>query len=354
MKKMIVSWLKHKAERSAQARAQYWFARLQSGTLSEQERLSFEQWLAKSMINQRAFVEVDAAWHASHALACKAKPKAYTAAPKAFWLKDVFGTHWTAGWAGPIAATIVVAVALLSQLEQDSQVFSSTDTALSITLEDGSQLTLQPQSQLEVAFSRSKRGLKLVGGEVFFDVARDVNRPFMVDTPKGTVTVLGTQFAVSLLAAQKSSAPAANAEAVLPKIQVTVIEGRVAVTAQHQWLSMNEPSSIELTANQQLDFASLDTGHMPSNVNAKALLAWRQERLVYRGEKLSTVLEDLSEYFGRPISLAVSDNQKSTALLQEDIIAVIKLSSAEAAAQALANSLGLQLKLQSDGAITLY
>lgn len=350
---MIASWLKHKAERSAQARALHWFTRLQSPDLCEKERAMFECWLAKSVVNQRAFIQIEAAWQESGALAFAVKPQPNTTRSKSDWLK-LLGGNGSAAWLGSAAAVMVVVVVIVTQIGPQPQVFTTEQAPLEVTLEDGSQLTLQPNSRLEVSFSSRERDLELVRGEVFFDVAKDATRPFIIATPKGTVTVLGTKFAVSLFAAKGALADASSTDLAQPKVQVTVIEGRVAVEPQKRWLSLGPLAKVELTANQQLDFASAAKGYMPDRVNAKALLAWRQERLVYQGELLSAVLDDLSQYFDRSISLDLSDPQQFGALLQEEITAVIKLGSAEQAAQVLADSLGLELRVQANGNLVLH
>lgn len=66
-----------------------------------------------------------------------------------------------------------------------------------ITLADGSIVTLRAHSKLfEVAGNDMERTYKM-DGEAFFDVSHDPSRPFSVSSDDGTVTVLGTRFDVS-------------------------------------------------------------------------------------------------------------------------------------------------------------
>lgn len=67
------------------------------------------------------------------------------------------------------------------------------------TLDDGSQVTLSGNSQIEVTFYRHERRIHLKNGEAIFDVAKDADRPFIVETELAKVTVLGTRFAVNKL-----------------------------------------------------------------------------------------------------------------------------------------------------------
>jgi transmembrane sensor len=66
----------------------------------------------------------------------------------------------------------------------------------SSTLQDGTRLTLNSASAVNLRFSESRRTIELVKGEVFVDVAHDPDRPLWVETPHGGVRALGTRFVV--------------------------------------------------------------------------------------------------------------------------------------------------------------
>lgn len=68
-----------------------------------------------------------------------------------------------------------------------------------ITLADGSLVTLDTASAIDVDFTSSIRRLHLVRGEVYIETAPDnsgVHRPFVVDCAEGRVRALGTRFSV--------------------------------------------------------------------------------------------------------------------------------------------------------------
>lgn len=70
-------------------------------------------------------------------------------------------------------------------------------------LPDGTRLTLQPGSQVEVAFSPTQRRVRLTGGEAHFEVAKNPDWPFFVETSAGlTVRAVGTAFNVRLAEAE--------------------------------------------------------------------------------------------------------------------------------------------------------
>tara|TARA_R110002124_G_scaffold120157_2_gene278018 strand:- start:4851 stop:5822 length:972 start_codon:yes stop_codon:yes gene_type:complete len=104
-------------------------------------------------------------------------------------------------WAWATAATVLIATFVgifwFTTLQEPTLIAQSKSRIEIVTLADGSQISLRPNSSLyEITLSESKRAYKL-DGEAFFTVAKDVDRPFSVHTNSATITVLGTQFNVS-------------------------------------------------------------------------------------------------------------------------------------------------------------
>ena len=68
-----------------------------------------------------------------------------------------------------------------------------------ITLADGSQLTLDADSTVEVDFDNHRRTLRLLSGRLLISTGHDPLRPFSVNTAQGSVLALGTRFVVHAL-----------------------------------------------------------------------------------------------------------------------------------------------------------
>lgn len=66
-----------------------------------------------------------------------------------------------------------------------------------VTLPDGSVATLGPESAIAVNFGTERREVELLAGMCFFEVARELNRPFSVVCADLRATALGTAFDVS-------------------------------------------------------------------------------------------------------------------------------------------------------------
>ena len=113
-------------------------------------------------------------------------------------------------------------------------IVNNTSKPSSIQLADGSTVTLQPRS--EITFARSLGGpLREVrlSGEAFFNVSRDVNRPFRVYSEDIVTQVLGTSFTVRAYQGDK-------------KVTVAVSSGKVQV-----YTKKSEENRVILAPNQQ-------------------------------------------------------------------------------------------------------
>lgn len=66
-----------------------------------------------------------------------------------------------------------------------------------LTLPDGSRLTLNSASAVDLRFSELERRVLLRQGEVMIETAKDpIGRPFLVETEQGVARALGTRFSV--------------------------------------------------------------------------------------------------------------------------------------------------------------
>lgn len=84
-----------------------------------------------------------------------------------------------------------------------------------VRLDDGSGVTLNTASKIEVKLSKGHRSIRLVHGEALFDVAHDPARPFDVQTGNTILRAVGTRFDVDVRSNRTT---------------VTVVEGIVSLT----------------------------------------------------------------------------------------------------------------------------
>lgn len=133
-----------------------------------------------------------------------------------------------------------------------------------ITLSDGSKVTLNAGSELRypVQFiANEKNRTVYLNGEAFFDVVRNKEHPFIVNTQDMDVEVLGTLFNVS---AYKDD----------HKTFTVLVEGKVAA---HNKLSAQDSKVLE--PNQKVFFNGDQLELIP--VNVRKYVAWVQGQLVF-------------------------------------------------------------------------
>ncbi len=107
--------------------------------------------------------------------------------------------------AAAVAALMLAGTASLVRNHTIDRIAENTETVyvpsgktMELTLEDGTRLWLNSGTKIEypAVFARKSRRVKVIDGEVLFDVAKDEKRPFTVSTFASDVRVLGTRFDV--------------------------------------------------------------------------------------------------------------------------------------------------------------
>ncbi len=307
---------------AAENQAIVWLTILNSPQLLSTQEQEFLQWLESSSLHQAAYIKIEQLWARGSVLSQLPEPSKTD-----FWQFDYWGVS-VKGLAVACSCFLIVAIGLFSFLTKTTR--TTYQTAMGeirdIQLEDGSRITLNTNSQLNVELSRKKRMAYLTQGEVFFDVKKE-GRAFDIETGFGVVRVLGTRFSVYQ----------SGADAI-----VTVAEGRVAL---NKWVSLEEGfiPSVVLQANQRLSLLAARAGQSPEVVSANAELAWRKRQLVFNAESLSKVIAELGRYFPEAIFLSEPE------LANRKITAVIQLSDLKTTLQALSQSLNLRAEFDASG-----
>ena len=307
---------KTKSVHQAEQAAIRWLVRLNSPDLSEDQQAEFFVWLKASQLHQNAYIKAENLWARGAVLQYVKTP------PKPL-------TRQTWGWGLACACLLLLAISityLKQPLPQEAVFRTAVGEQREILLEDGSRLVLNTGSEIHFELQPKRRLARLVRGEVFFEIAKDQRRPFDVLTEVGMVRVLGTRFAVQALA---------------DDALVTVIEGKVGLGQAHT-AEVSFTPAVTLTADQRLSLNSATSGLTPKSIDATSELAWRQQQLIYRGESLADVIDDLSRYFPETILLA------DPALQQMEVSAVIRLADSNVSLSALAQALNLQAEFSQD------
>ncbi len=240
--------------------------------------------------------------------------------------------QWLAG-ATALAASLALAVVLLP-LDRGPDVVESLRTAqgerTTYTLSDTSRVTLNTDSQLDVAFSRGNRQLTLVKGEAYFDVAHDPQRPFAVSTGDATVTAIGTAFNVYRRAGST---------------EITVTEGRVRVS--NPAASGSAVASVLLDANEHLETSRSSGIGTRQTVDTAHYTAWQRGEIVADALTLAELASELARYSDTRILISEREVANLT------VSGVFSLDHPDTVIQALERSLGLRVVRLNNGSVQL-
>ncbi len=279
-----------------------WFIRLQDMHVESSERSAFEAWLMSSAAHQEAYAEVSGVWEKLDStsqleqLASALESKNKSA--RSSTLKNI-----------SVALSLVVTVGLSmflfnfwhSQPTMQMVATAALGESKTEVLEDGSKLTINAHSHLEVTYYRDKRLVKLNNGEAIFEVTKNSDRPFIVESDHTRVTVLGTRFAVNKLD---------------KLIRVSVDHGRVKVESTG---TDGQPAQQEITLSNN-EVAEVGTDSAPKKVNRPASDAFSFERgiITFTNADMREISETLSRYRQQPVRV------KDAPQLNAKITAVIK------------------------------
>ncbi len=195
----------------------------------------------------------------------------------------------------PIAYTWVAAAVLLIAafigiywitLDPNPQLVAQSDSTIQkVVLEDGTEITLRPYSELyELASNDTERNYS-IKGEAFFEVTSDPNRPFSVEAGDGLVTVLGTRFNVSSWG---------NAT------QVYLEEGSVRFEN-----SYNEAVLLEPGQKSEIVDGIITS---PESTLAEEYTDWLLNTIVFNGSNPEDVVAEIGQHFNISIDLSQLDD----------------------------------------------
>jgi transmembrane sensor len=282
---------------------------------------SLTEWLTRSPAHTQALLSIYATWRVLENNSSKlsideliAAARADTAGDKVIMLMPpaTAGTRAAqkSKWALKLAAAVLVpplaVAALWYAISTGANTYSNSSAALRrVTLPDGSIVALSPNSQIHLHWTDTERRLDLNTGRARFQVAKNPNRPFFVQTKLSTVRAVGTVFDV---------------EADGSETNVTVIEGQVAVesplatdgmqqTHRKSTVGASRTSTMQLKAGERASVSDATT----RNAKATSLIAWTARQIVFRAAPLSAVVDELNRY--RDQRVVINDSELATLLV---------------------------------------
>jgi transmembrane sensor len=274
------------------AAAARWFA-LRRRRLDSIEEQQFADWLEADPSNRRAYDEVDRSWEVA---AVAAADPAITAMRSDALISRASGQRDYSRLWGALATAALVLIAFTGVslthpdfMRSADEIASSHDHLVlrtgtgeraTASLEDGSTVVLNTNSILEINYSRLRRDVRLVAGQVLFKVAHDTARPFVVAAASHAVVAVGTEFEVRL-----------DGE----KVRVALLQGRVRVEsiAAHRGSATGERVAV-MTPGEQLIASS--AGVVVNRTNVQELVSWQSGRVRFDNARLADAVAEMNRY----------------------------------------------------------
>ncbi len=331
------------------AEAAEWLTVLDGADRGRREQ--FAQWLRTSPEHVREFLAAAAVWDSLPGVS--SQPSAEALARLARQSDNVlplggagrgeagkgarrFGRR-RLGWAAAAAVAVALAAALrvFAPFSEPPPMEYATQVGeqLSVSLADGSVVTLNTRSALEVAYSPRYRDVRMSGGEALFEAAEDAERPFRVFAGGAMIEAVGTRFNVR----QRSG-----------EVVVTVLEGAVDVSAEHSSgnaARLRPAAAVRVAEDQQARAA--DEGIVVVDRDAGAAIAWRERRLVFDALPVRAVIEEFNRYQAPPVVVA------DAAVAELPISGVFRSDDRESFLQFLSQMGIAEHSTQPDGVIVL-
>lgn len=169
-----------------------------------------------------------------------------------------------------------------NRVEEDKVIFNElivpNKCRYMVELSDSTKVWVNANSSIRfpVAFGKKERRVSITG-EVLFEVAKDTERPFIVEVNELIVKVLGTQFNI-------------NSYDNLDDIKVTLVEGSVE-SYTNEWRKVMKP-------NEQLSYNKVAKNFTVKEVNGSEFTLWKDGTYIFKCENLRVITGIISRWYG--------------------------------------------------------
>jgi transmembrane sensor len=252
-----------------------WFARLNGGDSGAQDRARLATWLKARPENRIAYDFVAETCGIAATVLDRAPLREPNVSRRPI-------RHWAAVGGGlALAAMLIAAAGFVALVPRTTDRYATAIGEIrSVTLADGSALTLNGATVLDVTFTHGRRDLDLRSGEVFITVGRDAIRPFVVHAGGRTIEDIGTAFDVDT-----------NGQ----NVDVAVGEGTVKIS--------DPDDAVVLSKGQAVTYAADRILSATRTVASQQVGTWRVGILSYDQVPLEWLIADLNRQFNGGIAI---------------------------------------------------
>lgn len=305
-----------------------WVAREDKGPLAATEQRERDAWLTADARHQGAYVRAQAVF----LRAGRASALGHSFGQGGRLADDTRPAGNRRAWLSLATAAALALVAFglhpLFTATDATEYRTRLGEVLRVPLQDGSVMTLNSGTRVQVSYSSGERRVVLLEGETLVNVAKDPERPFVVRTDSTEVVAVGTSFSVRR----------GEAEA----FTVLVNEGVVDIV-------QNEPGFDLEPLRVRANYAVV--AHRGTGVRIEPLpgteirrrLAWREGLISFEGDTLADAAMEFSRY--SDVRILIED----PTVAERRVVGVYSSADPEGFAKAVASSLGLEAETTPEG-----
>ncbi|MBU1013062.1 MAG: FecR family protein [Bacteroidetes bacterium] len=150
-----------------------------------------------------------------------------------------------------------------------------------LNLSDGSKIWVNSETTIKYPkqFLGKNRVVELVSGEAYFEIALNSEHPFVVNTEKGMVQVLGTSFNIRSYTDEETNL-------------TTLIKGSVSL--RHKF---DSESTVKLNPGQQGVIIDVNRKISVKNVDTSPYIAWKDGYYIFNSNSLESIFNQLSRWY---------------------------------------------------------
>ena len=308
-----------------------WYVRLHSGSASDADFLAFEQWRQASPEHDRQYRKVCRISDAARLLSPEAvrtileqDERPATRRQPSRPSRRAFAFGLAGACCSMLAMGVLYRQGVFDAPLDTQRLQTMRGEQRQLVLPDGSILHANTGTLAVARFYEGRRAIELQHGEIFFSVAHDTRRPFVIDAGFAEITVTGTRFNVS----RTDSA-----------VQVAVESGSVKVSSGHWW----NRQAHHLTAGQKVSAYPDAPLEAVRTVAIANIAAWQRGDIVFDDTPLALALEELNRYLPQPVLL------DDAALRSHRISGIFRASKPETMLDMLPDFAPVSVHRQADG-----
>jgi transmembrane sensor len=277
--------------------AMLWLARQESGRITPSDLATFTSWHNQSLRHQGAYLRAKAIWHTldqANVLSdivpdAKSESVLHTLPLTTKYQGAKGGIDRRVWLMSGFAAAIGAALFFKTSDQAEAILTTRQGEFRRIPLQDTSVANLNTDSEIEVKMSKSLRRIDLRKGEAWFEVAKNPDRPFVVEAGGIRVRAVGTAFSVRR---REGGSDVLVTEGVVDAWSDQNIGGRKRLKAGESAFIDDIPKPILVSK-------------APEKVERK--LAWREGNIILDNDSLTEAVLEFNRYNSKTLTIADPD-----------------------------------------------